>query len=369
MKTIEQISIQVLWPFLISFFIQFIFIKISSKKLFCIDNSESKKPQKFHEVPTPRAGGFGIIVGFLLSCFWCKFLNEPWVLYGACIIANKSGDNAWFMGMSVLPAFIAGFYEDVSENLSPKLRMIIIAFGAFMGVILMDAIVFNIGFGKMPLWFAIFFTVVAVTGISNSINIIDGFNGLASGVSVIILLSFAFIAAIHGDQVMFSISIILMAAIMGFFVWNFPKGKIFLGDGGAYFIGFLLAEISVLLVRRNPEVSPWFPVVALSYPIFEVFFSIYRKKFKRGNSAFEPDKVHLHMLIYRRITKSNPKTSVYIWPLVVVFNLLAILFYAKTIILILTFILFAGVYIFFYRRIVKFGWTNGKVYKEDVEEH
>lgn len=341
-------------PFFISFVVQFFLVKFSQRKSFCIDRSESGKPQKFHEVPTPRAGGLGIIAGFLLSIFGYQFLNEPWILNGFCIMVDKPCSNSWVMALSVLPAFIAGFYEDIKADISPKFRIIIIALGAFIGVILMDAIVFDVGFGKLPLWVAIFFTVFAVTGVSNAINIIDGFNGLAAGVSVIILSSFGFIAAIHGDQIIFSLSIIMITTIMGFFIWNFPKGKIFLGDGGAYFIGFVLAEISVLLVRRNSEISPWFPVIVLSYPIFEVFFSIYRKKFKRGMSAFEPDKVHLHMLIYKRLTKNNPKTSVYIWFLVAVFNAFALVFYSNTTILIAIFMLFVTIYVFLYRRIVRF---------------
>ena len=101
---------------------------------------------------------------------------------------------------------------------------------------------------------------------------------------------------------------------------TFLRGKIFLGDSGAYIIGFLLAILSILTVKRNPEISPWFPIAVLAYPIFETLFSIYRRKFIQKKSPLKNDGLHLHTLIYRRITKGNPKTSLYIWPLVSCFK-------------------------------------------------
>ncbi|KVD68742.1 hypothetical protein WK15_32420 [Burkholderia ubonensis] len=78
---------------------------------------------------------------------------------------------------------------------------------------------------------------------------------------------------------------------------------IFPGDGGAYFIGFMLAELAILLVMRNREVSAWYPVLLFMYPIFETCFSIYRKKFVRGMSPGNPDGVHRHMLVYKRLMR------------------------------------------------------------------
>ena len=331
----NHIVLQITLPFLVSFVIQLIVIKNSRIRSFCIDQADTDKPQRFHDVPTPRAGGLGIVIALMvgLSMF------------------GKEGE---YLALSALPAFAIGFYEDITANISPKLRLSIIMLGAIVAMVLMDSIVYDLGLMKMPIWMAIPFTLIAVTGLSNAINIIDGFNGLAAGVSVILLLSFAAASYIYGDQLMLGVSTVLIVAIAGFFVWNFPKGKIFLGDGGAYFIGFILAEISILLVKRNPGISPWFPLVILAYPVFEVFFSIYRKKFKRGLSAFKPDRVHFHMLIHRRIARSNPKTSVYIWVLVAVFNVMAFPFRSNTPVLIFIFFLFSATYLYLYRRIVRF---------------
>jgi len=329
-----------LFVFVISFLVQIIVIKVSRKKTFCIDYADLDKPQKFHENSVPRAGGLGILIALVVGFSIMNIIEER--------------NEFLYLTLSALPAFIAGFSEDKGSHMSPKLRLSIIGVGAVLAMMLLNSVVYDIGLFRLPVWLALPFTLFCVIGVTNAINIIDGFNGLSSGVSIIALTSFAASSYIYGDQFVFSISIIMIAAILGFSVCNFPKGKIFLGDGGAYLIGFLFALISILLVQRNPEISPWFPVVVLSYPIFETLFSIYRKKIKRGKSAFKPDRVHFHMLIYKRITKNNPKTSVYIWLLVVVFNVIALSFHSNTFYLIVTFISFSIMYLYLYRKIVKF---------------
>lgn len=359
----NQILLNTALPFLVSFLTQFLAIKSFRRLQFCIDCAEADKPQRFHDVPTPRAGGLGIFAALVVSAVSYQLLaisNLP-ITYNLSITSCQSlSTHHPSLIIVLLPAFVAGFYEDIRSNINPKMRLFIISMGAVMGIILMDAVIYDIGLGfKLPLWIAIPFTIFAVTGVSNAVNIIDGFNGLAGGVSIITLLSFATVSYIHGDQLILNLSLILISAISGFFVWNFPRGKVFLGDGGAYLIGFLLAIISILLIKRNPEISPWFPLVILAYPIYEVFFSIYRRKFKRGFSAFKADAVHLHTLVHRRISRNNPKTSIYIWILVVFFNLIAFPFRSNTPILILIFILFAATYVYLYRKIVRFG-NHGK---------
>lgn len=333
-----MILIQAILPFTISLVIQYIVIRIFSKKEICIDCGEADKPQRFHFVPTPRAGGLGIFAALVIC-----------VLLPSIIISDQ-----WSLILASFPAFFAGFYEDIKTNINPRLRLFIISIGAVSSIVFLNSIIYDIGFLGLPIWLAVPFSIFAMVGVTNAINIIDGFNGLASGVSMIAFLSFASAAYIYEDGLVLSVSVILIAAIAGFFILNFPRGKIFLGDGGAYFIGFMLAEMSILLVNRNPEISPWFPVAVLAYPIFETFFSIYRRKFARGLPAFSADAIHLHTLIFRRITRSNPKTSVYVWVLVVSLNLIAFPFRSNTPILVLICVLFSTCYMYIYRRIVRF---------------
>jgi UDP-N-acetylmuramyl pentapeptide phosphotransferase/UDP-N-acetylglucosamine-1-phosphate transferase len=109
--------------------------------------------------------------------------------------------------------------------------------------------------------------------------------------------------ALQVDDMFILITALMVAgATAGFLIWNYPVGLIFLGDGGAYFIGFMLGELALMLVMRNPEVSTWYAALLLIYPAFETIFSAYRRMFVRGKSPAVPDGIHLHSLIFRRLS-------------------------------------------------------------------
>jgi len=111
------------------------------------------------------------------------------------------------------------------------------------------------------------FTLLVVAGTANAVNLIDGFNGLASMCVVIMMAAVAYVAFQAGDTVVLSLALAGIGATLGFFIWNFPAGLIFLGDGGAYFLGFWFAELSILLLVRNPgEVSHCSPCWCASTP-------------------------------------------------------------------------------------------------------
>jgi len=156
-------------------------------------------------------------------------------------------------------------------------------------------------------------------------------------------------------------------ATAGFLIWNYPVGLIFLGDGGAYFIGFMLGELALLLVMRNPEVSPWYAALLLIYPAFETRFSVYRRMFVRGKSPAIPDGIHLHSLIFRRVVqwavgrkearalvRRNSLTSPYLWLFSLSAVIPATLFWNNTTVLIGCCLVFMASYIWIYVRIVRF---------------
>ena len=140
-------------------------------------------------------------------------------------------------------------------------------------------------------------------GVANAINIIDGFNGLAAGAMLIMLAAFAVVAHRVDDDLVFSLAVIYGALVLGFFLVNFPGGRIFLGDGGAYFCGFLLAALGVLLPARNADVSAWNALLICAYPVIETLASIRRKARRDGHSVGQPDRVHFHMLAHRRYAR------------------------------------------------------------------
>jgi UDP-N-acetylmuramyl pentapeptide phosphotransferase/UDP-N-acetylglucosamine-1-phosphate transferase len=322
---------------------------------------DTSGPQKFHLGSVPRIGGIGIVAGVLASAFLLAFMRHD-------------------MGLAVLglllcgaPAFIAGFVEDLTKNVSPRRRLIATAVAAALGVWLLDAAITHTTIPGLD-WIVSFgagaclVTMFVVAGVANSVNIIDGFNGLSSMCVVLMLGSVAYVAFRVSDTFIFYGALTGLGAVLGFFVWNYPGGRIFLGDGGAYFIGFYLAELAILLIHRHPQVSPMFALVVCIYPVFETVFSIYRRRILRAVSPGQPDGIHLHSLVYRRLVRRcdaveggarrlahrNSLTAPFLWALCLLSVIPAVLFWDNTPVLNLTILVFAVVYLFLYRRIVHF---------------
>ncbi len=275
----------------ISIIISKLVIYLSNKYNVFIDCHKSNKPQGFHEEATPRSGGIAIIVTLFL------FLTLP---FGLKILVPS------------IFAFVSGIFEDFHNRLSAKSRLILQILAALIAIWLTDAIIIYLGLNiYLPYWIGLFFTIFAIVGLMNAINIIDGFNGLASGVSLLIFISFAINSYYVGNIELLYINLIIIGSILGFFVFNFPKGKIFLGDGGAYLIGFLIAIVGIFLTNKYSNVSPWYVLAIAIYPVWEVLFSIIRK-LSLGQSPLKPDRYHFHMLVYRVITKNNPLTALFV---------------------------------------------------------
>lgn len=271
-----------------------------------------------------------------------------------------------------LPAFVAGSLEDLSGRVRPAIRLLATAASAALGVWVLEASI-----TRTDLWGldsvaafpvgAALLAVFAVSGIANSINIIDGVNGLAAMCAVLMLVAMAYVANVVGDGTIGMLAVIGAGAILGFFLWNYPAGLVFLGDGGAYFLGVLVAELGILLIQRNPSVSPLFPLLLAIYPVFETLFSMYRRKFVRGRPVSMPDGVHLHSLIYRRVlkwavgaqdakalTRRNSMTAPYLWLLCSLAVVPGVLFWDDSRILGGFILIFAATYVVLYARVVRF---------------
>lgn len=314
--------------------------------------------QKFHAVAVPRIGGVGVLAGALIASLVSLFMEPETNQFGLLVLLCGS------------VAFIAGIIEDYTKKVGVKERLLATAISGLCGGFLLGGWLTRLEVPGLDYLIAIpvvsiVVTCIAISGVANAYNIIDGYNGLAGVVSIIVLLGLAYVARQVGDSQVAMISMAMVGAIAGFLVWNFPKGLIFLGDGGAYLIGFMIAELSILLVARNPTVSPWFPLLLSFYPIFETIFSMYRKKIKRGMSPGVPDGLHLHMLIYKRVvrwavgtdcvkqkTTRNALTSPYLWVLSSFAVIPAVLFWNSTPALIGFTFVFAISYIQIYRKIV-----------------
>jgi UDP-N-acetylmuramyl pentapeptide phosphotransferase/UDP-N-acetylglucosamine-1-phosphate transferase len=316
--------------------------------------------QKVHLHAVPRIGGLPIFFAVVLT---------------ACISVWRVPDlGFWLMtllGCSAL-AFAGGIVEDYTGTVRPSRRLILTMGAALLGYLVLRAQIVRL---DMPFvtwhldspWLVLPLTVLAVAGIANAVNIIDGFNGLASVVTIFMLFSLAYVGWQVGDMFVLVSALTVAGATAGFLVWNYPAGLIFLGDGGAYFIGFMLGELALLLVMRNPQVSTWYAVLLLIYPAFETIFSVYRRMFVRGKSPTMPDGIHLHSLIFRRIVqwtvgrkearalmKRNARTSPYLWLFSLTAVIPATVFWRNTGILIFFCLLFIISYVWLYARIVRF---------------
>ncbi|MBU3576947.1 glycosyltransferase [Polynucleobacter sp. UK-Kesae-W10] len=322
--------------------------------------------QKFHTTVVPRIGGalvfLGIISGILIRYF------SP---------DDKAFNVGVILTFAALPAFIGGFIEDLTKKVGVKTRLFLTSLSAGLAGFWLNAWLTDIQIVGLDFFLAIpiisvVFTCFAVAGVANSFNLIDGFNGLASIVSLMILFSIAYVAYQVRDYGILLSSFAAIGAIAGFVFWNYPKGSIFLGDGGAYLIGFWIAELCVLLVTRNPSVSKWFPVLICIYPIFETIFTIYRRLVKRLHPGM-PDANHLHQMIFRRVVcdptseneedllRENSRTSPYLWVLTSLAIMPAILFWQSKVLLQLSTLLFCITYLWLYWAIVRFktpGWLG-----------
>ena len=281
--------------FLVSFFISLltllIVIHLSHKHTFFIDCEQAEKPQKFHDEPVPRAGGIGIAVALGLLVF---------MPFGLKLLP------------SIILAFISGIFEDFHNSLSPRIRIILQIIAAVVAIWLTDSVVTYLGLGiTLPYIIGVVFSIFAIVGMVNAVNIIDGFNGLASGVILMILVSFAMVTYQHHNMELLKVIVVTLGATFGFFVLVFPKGKIFLGDGGAYLLGFVVSLIGIFLAGKYDDVSPWYILALFIYPVWEVIFSIIRK-LSIGMSPMKPDIYHMHMLVHRQVTKNNPLTALFI---------------------------------------------------------
>lgn len=319
-------------------------------------------PQKFHAHPTPRIGGVPIMVGMLTGLASAVWINR-W--------ATGEWVGAWLI--VVLPAFAGGIAEDLTKKVGALHRLLLSFVAAGLGFWLLDARLIRLDLGVVDTWLAgslalsLVLTMIAAGGVAHALNIIDGFNGLAGMVTVLILGALGFVCFKVGDMALLAVCASLLGATVGFLLWNYPRGLIFAGDGGAYLWGFVIAEISILLVARHPEVSAWFPLMLVIYPVWETLFTIYRRKVVRGTSPGMPDGLHFHSLIYRRlirwmvgsmearqIVQRNSMTAPYLWGVCLFSVVPAVLWWSSTTYLMVSVVVFMVLYVWIYQRIVRF---------------
>ena len=295
-------------------------------------------PQKFHSHSVPRIGGIALFAGLMTGVAVDNLFHSQYQ-------DNEQGFILFMLAST--PVFFGGLIEDLTKNVGVSQRLIFSLLSAALALLLLGPLINRTNIPLLDealVWlpFAVAFTILGVSGMANAINIIDGFNGLSASYVLTALIAISAVAIQVNDHLVIMLAVTLIGSLLGFLYWNWPKGRIFMGDSGAYLIGFCLAEICVILIYRNDSVSPWFGACICAYPITETLFSVFRRKFFRKVRVGDPDSEHLHQLIFKKLvlkgqamtpetlTQRNSCVALYTFFPSVIFAIIAVVFWQST---------------------------------------
>jgi len=245
--------------------------------------------QRIHLNETPRLGGLVLILSLVSFVMYCP-PNESIQLFKLILIC-------------LIPIIVIGLKEDLFHNVEPAIRILSLLFVGWL---------FRAQFtGPLPHMADVpliakllalqggvsFFYILSMVAIANGMNLIDGVNGLCGAVALSILGALLFLSYKTTDVVMLSTIFSVILILIPFLIFNYPYGKIFLGDLGAYSLGLIISMLTIILFGRHPEISPWGAVLILIYPATEVVFSLLRRAMK-GVSIYHADTAHLHLKFF-----------------------------------------------------------------------
>jgi UDP-GlcNAc:undecaprenyl-phosphate/decaprenyl-phosphate GlcNAc-1-phosphate transferase len=272
--------------------------------------------RKVHASIMPRIGGLAIFGAFLIGYFILRPSDEhsTAILIGALII------------------IVTGFLDDMFE-ITAKIKLagqlsaaiVVVTWGGLQIEYINLPFIGQFDFG----YFSIPITIIWIIGITNAINLIDGLDGLAAGVSTIALITMTVMAVIMGDVFVAATAAILAASSFGFLFYNFHPAKIFMGDTGSLFLGFMISVLALLGFKNITVVALIIPIILLGVPISDTFFAIVRR-IRTKQPIMAPDKSHLHHCLLR-VGFSHRQTVLVIYGLAVLFGVAAILFSQATV--------------------------------------
>ncbi len=267
--------------------------------------------RKVHSKPMPRMGGIAIYGGFVVGALVLMIFTRQ---VAALLVAGTI-------------VMLTGLLDDV-KDVSPKLKLL----GQIVAALVLIQFDFCIRFVTNPFdgslihlgVFAIPLTVLWLTGISNAVNLIDGLDGLSSGVSAIAAGSMAVVCISQGEYTAAALAGVLAAAALGFLPFNFHPARTFMGDCGSLFLGFILGAIALMgLAKGATVISIFIPFIILGIPVFDTLFAIIRRLFLH-RPIFSPDKMHLHQTLLK-LGLSHRETVLVIYAVSLVMGICAVL--------------------------------------------
>ncbi|WP_415182083.1 MraY family glycosyltransferase [Phaeovulum sp.] len=322
--------------------------------------SDDKAIQAAHLVATPRIGGVAVVTALIA---------------GVLLFAPSGLERLFAIFMlSVIPVAAAGLAEDLGVRISPRGRLVAAAASSLVVIGLLQIWLTKSHMPGLDLLLhlapmAILFTVFAVTGICHAVNLIDGVNGLAAVTAMLIAMGLGAICLQAGlDNLAFMV-LLIVPAVLGFFIFNFPAGKIFLGDGGAYTLGHVLGWFAILVIQASTEVTPWAVLLVFFWPVADTALAIYRRK-HAGRPTHQPDRLHFHQLIMRALELvimgrqqraiSNPLTTLILTPFIAAPVLCGIVLWDRPAEACAAFVLFGVVFMMTYATGLAFAKRRGQ---------
>lgn len=298
---------------LVTFLSSLILVPVIKKIATHVNALDMPNERKVHKKPMPRMGGLAIFLSFLLG----------YMLYGT-------------ISTQMISVLIGGFIiilTGIVDDINPiKARYkLLCQIVAAVVVVLYGKLYFNditlLGMVfQFPTWVNMMLSTVFIVAIINAINLIDGLDGLSSGISCIYFLTIAILGFVLNNLGGLDVilSLIMFGSTLGFLFHNFPPAKIFMGDTGSMFLGFMISIIALLGYKVATITSLIIPVLLLFIPIMDTMLAIIRRTLKH-ESIGAPDKEHLHHQLLR-MTSSQTKTVLIIYVINILFSAVSILY-------------------------------------------
>ena len=336
----------------------FLFLVISAQYFTTRGKQDLYAIQSAHDDIVPRLGGLAVF--FTLLVFILFSTSEFFV---SLSFVNFNVGSLIYLLVSALPIFLLGLSEDLGYLVAPLKRLLASIISGACVILFFDVWVTGVGIVIFDIALSfgligIIFTIFAASGVVNAFNLIDGLNGLASFVGISTAIALSYIAFEVNQVDVMRFLFIYSACILGFTVLNFPLGKIFLGDAGAYLIGHLLVWTAIILVNYSSDVSPFAILLIFFWPVADTCLAIWRRK-RKNRRADKPDRLHFHQLVMRFLEIrflgrskrriSNPIATTILLPFVIMPQLLGAMFWNNSQMAILSALimslLFVGTYL------------------------
>ena len=308
--------------------------------------------QAMHVRPTSRFGGVAVLIVFVAGLLAGPYRSDPVVLLSITCVS---------------PIVFVGVREDAGYHLTPVWRLLAAICSALRAFFGYGLVIENLGFPQFDFLFqhqavAIAFTVFVLTGVTHSFNLMDGLHGLCGFTSAVIAVALALISMENQQDVVAQELTLLVAALLGFLILNFPRGLLFLGDAGATSIGFILACVALKLMQSNTDLSPWAIALVFFWPMADTILAIVRRV-TRKQAAMKPDRMHFHhvvmrafeILVLRKKNRaiSNPVATVILLPLISAPSIVGVVFWNRDGLALSATVIFAVLFLASYQALVR----------------